>query len=185
MLSENFYLYPTMKSKKVKFSSTILKFANKGEKTGWTYIEIPADIAQALKPGNKRSFRVKGFINDHPIKMIALMPMGDGNFILTLNAEIRKGIGRNHGAVVQVELSVDTSEYQIDSDLLECLEDVPEAKSQFQSITPSHRNYFSKWIESAKTDATKAKRIAMTIEALSKSMNYGEMLREASRKKLE
>lgn len=173
-----------MKSRKVKFTATILKFASKGEKTGWTYVDIPADIAQTLKPGNKRSFRVKGFINDHPIKMIALMPMGDGNFILTLNAEIRKGLGRNHGAMVHLELSVDTSEYQIDSDFLACLEDEPKAKMQFDKIAPSHRNYYSKWIESAKTEATKAKRIAMAIEALSKSMNYGEMLRDASEKRL-
>ncbi len=172
-----------MRSKKVKFTATILKFASKGEKTGWTYVDVPSDIAQSLKPGNKKSFRVKGFINSHPINMVALMPMGDGNFILTLNAEIRKGLGRNHGAVVQLELTVDTKVYQIDSDFLECLDDEPKAKKQFEKLPPSHRNYYSKWIESAKTEATKAKRIAMAIEAISKSMNYGEMLREASQKK--
>ena len=31
-----------------------------GEKTGWSYIEIPAAIAQQLKPNYKKSFRVKG-----------------------------------------------------------------------------------------------------------------------------
>jgi hypothetical protein len=44
----------------IKFTATLLKFDKQGEKTGWTYIEIPADLAQKLKPGNKKIFRVKG-----------------------------------------------------------------------------------------------------------------------------
>ena len=38
----------------VHFITTILKFDKQGEKTGWTYIEIPADIAEQLKPNNKK-----------------------------------------------------------------------------------------------------------------------------------
>ena len=37
--------------------------------------------------------------------------------------------------------------------------------------------YFSKYIESAKTSATKAKRIALTMEAMLKGMSYPEMIR--------
>jgi hypothetical protein len=47
----------------------------------------------------------------------------------------------------------------------------------------SHRNYFSKWIDSAKTDATKTKRIAMAVNALSKKWGYPEMMRN-SRKEI-
>lgn len=111
--------------------------------------------------------------------MIAVMPMGNGNFILSVNAEMRKAIGKKHGAMVDVVLSVDTSEFKIDSDLMECLNDDAEALAYFNKLPPSHRNYFSKWIESAKTEITKAKRIAMTLKALSKQMNYGEMLRDS------
>ncbi len=45
----------------LKFTTTIKKFDKQGEKTGWTYIEIPAAIAQQLNPENRKSFRVKGF----------------------------------------------------------------------------------------------------------------------------
>ncbi|MEJ0102256.1 MAG: DUF1905 domain-containing protein [Bacteroidota bacterium] len=71
----------------VQYTATILQFAEQGEKTGWTYIEIPADIAQKLKPGNKKSFRVKGKLDNHPIKKVALLPMGGGRFIMPLNAD--------------------------------------------------------------------------------------------------
>jgi len=40
----------------------------------------------------------------------------------------------------------------------------------------SHQQYFSRWIESAKTDATKTKRIAMAINAFSKKLGYSQMM---------
>ena len=40
----------------VRFSTIIKKFADQGEKTGWTYIEIPHTIADQLKPGIKKHF---------------------------------------------------------------------------------------------------------------------------------
>ena len=43
----------------IQFTVTIHRFEKQGEKTGWTYIEIPSDIAQKLKPGNKKSFQGK------------------------------------------------------------------------------------------------------------------------------
>ena len=75
----------------VEFNTIILQFAGQGEKTGWTYVEIPADIAQQMKPGNKKSFRVRGMLDGFAVAGIALMPMGNGNFIMALKAEVRKG----------------------------------------------------------------------------------------------
>src|ERR1700760_1419733 len=75
----------------VKFKTKILQFKERmGEKTGWSYIKVPAKIAQQLKPDNKKSFRVKGKLDDHPIGGMALIPMGGGGFILALKAAIRK-----------------------------------------------------------------------------------------------
>ena len=70
----------------VEFTTIILQFAEQGEKTGWTYIEIPADIAQQLSPGNKKSFRVRGMLDGFAVAGMALMPMGEGNFIMALKA---------------------------------------------------------------------------------------------------
>ena len=91
----------------IKFTTRILQFAEQGEKTGWTYIEIPADIVQQLKPGNKKTFRVKGKLDDFPIRQIAIMPRGDGSFIMPVNATLRKGIGKRKGAMLQVLLEED------------------------------------------------------------------------------
>ncbi len=74
----------------VEFKTLIKKFAKKGEKTGWTYLEIEKTIANLINPNTKTSFRVKRTINDFLINQVALIPMGNGNFILPLNLEMRK-----------------------------------------------------------------------------------------------
>lgn len=163
----------------IKFTTTILKFTSQGEKTGWTYIVIPAELAQQLSPANKKSFRVKGKLDEHSISGMALIPMGEGNFIMALKAALRKTIGKQKGATLQVALAVDTVAYQVNILLLQCLEDEPVAMQYFKSLPSSHQHYFSKWIESAKTEPTKTKRIAMAVNAMSKRMDFGQMLRSA------
>ena len=161
----------------VKFTVTLKRFDKQGEKTGWTYFEVPADIAQKLKPGNKREFKVKGKLDNFSINRVSLMPMGGGVFIMPVNAELRKGIGKRHGAMIKVQLEADDSAFVFNADFIECLEFEPKAKEYFNSLTGSHQRYFSKWIDSAKTEPTKTKRIAMAVNALAKKWGYPEMLR--------
>ena len=162
----------------VSYTTTILKFDEQGEKTGWTYIEVPAEYAEKLKPGNKKSFRVRGKLDEHQIKGVALMPMGEGNFIMAINAAMRKGIGKRKGTKLSVKLEVDNSPITISGDLLDCLADEPKALEFFNQLSPGHRKYFSNWIESAKTEETKAKRIAMSVNAMARGLHYGLMIRE-------
>jgi hypothetical protein len=165
------------KNSAISLNLLIEKFDSKGEKTGWSYVRITASMAGKLNPGVKKSFRVKGFIDDLPVRRLALIPMGDGEFIIPINADIRKATGKKAGDRVLLNLELDKSAIPLDKDLLLCLEDDPVAKSYFHSLSPSHRVYFSGWISEAKTLATKTKRIRMTLEALSNRMNFGEMLR--------
>lgn len=161
----------------VRFTADIKKFDNQGEKTGWTYIHIPAAIAQKLKPDNKKGFRVKGKLDDYPFSMIALLPMGEGDFIMALNAAMRRGIKKQKGGTVQVKMEVDTNEIKPPDELIECLQDEPEALAYFNGLTKGHQNYFTNWINSAKTDPTRTNRIAATLNALNKKWDFGQMLR--------
>lgn len=161
----------------ISFNTTIHKFDKQGEKTGWTYIEITATQAKKLKPETKVSFRVKGTLDSYKIKQVALLPMGDGNFIMPLNAAMRKGTGKKLGDKLKVSLEADNSEFEFSADFIECLRDDPAAYDFFQSLTGSHQKYFSKWIDSAKTSATKTKRIVMAVTALAKKQGYPEMIR--------
>lgn len=163
---------------KVSFTTHIHQFEEQGEKTGWTYIQVPSDIVEALKPGNKKTFRVKGQLDQWQIKSMALLPMGDGSFIMALNASIRKGIRKKAGAMLHVVLEVDDSPRELLPELLDCLAEEPEAAAFFQTLAPSHQRYFSKWIQEAKTIPTQTRRLALTLSALSRKMDYGSMIRE-------
>ena len=163
----------------VEFTTIILQFGEQGEKTGWTYIEIPADIAQQLKPGNRKSFRVKGFLDALAVSGMALMPMGGGNFIMALKAGVRKGIHKNAGAMLHVKLEEDVDyKVGVPDDLQECFDFEPEAFEFFNSLAKSHRDYFIKWIDSAKTNETRTKRIVNTVNAMLRKWPYNVMLRE-------
>jgi bifunctional DNA-binding transcriptional regulator/antitoxin component of YhaV-PrlF toxin-antitoxin module len=158
------------------FTTTIKKFDKKGEKTGWQYIEISAAQAKKLKEG-KVSFRVKGFMDSVAIQKTALLPMGEGNFILPLNATIRKALRKKVGDKVGIKVELDESKLTLSPDLLKCLKEDPEALTFFKSLPPSHQQYYSKWIESAKTAATKTRRIVISIEGFNKELGYSEMMR--------
>ena len=165
----------------IKFNTTIQRFAKQGEKTGWSYIEISAKQASQLKPGSKVSYRVKGKLDSYAIKQVALLPMGEGAFIIPFNADMRKGTGKKHGDKMTVQLEEDKAAFQMSADFMACLEDEPSAIKFFNSLPSSHQRYFSKWIDSAKTDTTKAKRIAMALHALARNMGYSEMIRDGKK----
>ncbi|MFZ1528379.1 MAG: YdeI/OmpD-associated family protein [Ferruginibacter sp.] len=159
------------------FTAVLDKYGDMGEKTGWTYFTIPARIAEKLMPGVKKSFRVKGKIDAHAIKQVSLLPIGGGDFIMPVNATMRKAIRKKKGDKIELMLEADKEEIKINAELLECLADEPAALKQFNSMPLSHRKYYSKWIETAKTEATRTKRIALAVSSLAKKMDYGEMLR--------
>ena len=161
----------------VKFTAVMNKYGTQGEKTGWTYIEVPIDLAQKLKPGNRKEFKVKGKLDNYDIKRVSLLPVGGGKFIMPVNAAMRKALGKRHGAMLKVQLEADNSAFVFNKDFVTCLKDEPAAKKFFESLPGSHQRYFSKWIDSAKTEPTKVKRITMAVNALAKKWGYPEMLR--------
>lgn len=161
----------------IRFNTYIKKFGNKGEKSGWTYIEIPNEIAELVNPGVKKAYRVKGSLDSKTYNGISLTPMGGGDYIMALNASIRKLIKKKNGEELLVEMEVDTEEKNLSDDLLECLSYEEKALNFFNTLPRGHQKYFSDWIESAKTATTKSKRITMTLEGLSMHMGYPEMIR--------
>ena len=176
------------------FTALLQRFGEKGEKTGWTYIDIPLDITESLKPGQRTSFRVKGKLDNYPIEHVALIPMGrpdihtddivDRQFIMAINATMRRGIRKEEGVSIQVTIDVDDSPMPLSEDLMACLEDDPKALDFFNGLTKGHQNYFSNWIESAKTVETKTKRITQAVTGLSLGMGYPEMIRYFKSKQL-
>ncbi|MFT4063055.1 MAG: YdeI/OmpD-associated family protein [Edaphocola sp.] len=167
----------------ITFSTTLHQFEEHGDKTGWTYIEIPPDIVQQVFPGNKKSFRVKGKLDNYPLETVAVQPLGNGNFILAVNAAMRKAIGKRSGAAVTLSMERDERKLAIAPELMACLQEDAEALQYFDTLAPSHQRYFSNWVADAKTGPTQTKRIAICLSALSRQLDFGTMIREQKAKK--
>ena len=165
----------------VRFTTEILKFGENGEKTGWTYFIISAEIAEQLNPGNRKSFRVRGKLDHVSIECLALIPLGEGDYILPLNLALRKSLKKKNGNILNVELEFDPREPKISEDLLDCLSFEPLALEKFQAMPRSHQNYYSNWVNSCKTEETKVKRINLVVSALIRGLNFAEMIRENRR----
>ncbi|OAQ39925.1 hypothetical protein A5893_08045 [Pedobacter psychrophilus] len=168
----------------IQFATIIHQFEKMGEKTGWTYVEVPFDISQQIKKDCKVSYRVKGKIDETEIYGIAVLPMGEGNFIIALKKELQKKIGKRKGALVNIQIEEDKNfKIEMPDDLEYCLDDAIGAAQQFLSMPKSHQNYYINWINSAKTDPTRVKRLSQTVNAMVMKMDYGEMMRHNKKDK--
>ncbi|MBA2610646.1 MAG: DUF1905 domain-containing protein [Bacteroidetes bacterium] len=167
----------------LSFKSIIQKFSSKGEKTGWTYVDLPQDILLKLKRKDKKEFRIKGIIDDVKFDRMATYPIGEGNYIIAINAELRKKIGKKEGAMVSLKIELDTSAALQSQELIDCLDEDKIAKKQFDSMLLSHRNYFHRYIYTAKGADTKAGRIVNVINAMYKKQDFGEMIRSLKKDK--
>lgn len=81
--------------------------------------------------------------------------------------------------MLQVKLEEDFDyKVEIPDDLMECFDFEPAALEFFNTLAKSHRDYFIKWINSAKTSETRAKRIVNTVNAMLRRWDYNTMIRE-------
>lgn len=168
----------------VIFEAVIEKTLQEGEKYGWTYVIIPAPVAQQINPGVKTIYRVKGRVGAYNCRQVALLPCGEGKYMLPLNAAMRKEIGRGVGETMQLFLEIDTEEPPMSAELLEALSYDRAAENFFLSLSKSHQRYYSNWVDSAKTFETKSKRLAMSVEGCARGMDFGKMMRHFKKKPL-
>jgi hypothetical protein len=137
------------------------KFEGKG---GWTYARIPEILQNKNAPFGW--VRVQGTIDNFEIRNYNLMPFGNGSLFLPVKSAIRKIIKKQPGDFVHVILYADSLPVEIPEELNDCLRDEPRAFLTFLLCTEGEKKAFIEWIYSAKTDETKVKRIAGTIEKL-------------------
>lgn len=144
------------------------KFPGKG---GWTYAAIP-EI-----PQNKSNpfgwVTVKGSIDDYELKKFKLMPMGNGQLFLPVKAAIRKKIKKAAGDRVKIVLYLDESLVAIPQELIDCF--TFEAKPIYQtflSFTDGEQKAYIDWIYEAKTEETKANRIAKMMGRLQRKLKF-------------
>ncbi len=146
---------------------------------GWAYIEVPRAIADQLNPDYKQVYRVRGEIDGQVFSGLALMPKGEGDYMLAINGRMRKALKKGVGDMLFLRLEEDKDfTIEMPEALEVCLlDDEANLMARFMALAKSHRNYFIKHINEAKTEPTRIKRIAMTVEAMTLGLDFGAMIR--------
>lgn len=134
----------------------------------WNYVEFPYDVMELF--GTRSRVRVKGTINGVEVDR-ALMPTKSGYHIIILGADIRRPAKlRNVGDMAHVEIwrDMEPLKLEVPEELADTLDFFPEMKKAWDKLTPGMKRSMCYWVGSAKTTATRAKRVA---ELLRRSEN--------------
>jgi bacteriocin resistance YdeI/OmpD-like protein/uncharacterized protein DUF1905 len=143
-----------------------MKFRTKVEQAGKTAtgIRIPDEVVEALGKGKKPPVRVT--INGYTYR--STIATVSGRFMVGVSAENRAAARVAGGDTIDVDIELDTAprELTVPPDLAKALDRDPKARKFFDSLSFSNRQWHVVNIEGAKTDETRQRRIAKSVEML-------------------
>ncbi|HEY8799250.1 MAG TPA: YdeI/OmpD-associated family protein [Candidatus Limnocylindrales bacterium] len=143
----------------MRFHTTILQAG----KTA-TGIRIPDEIVEGLGAGKRPPVRVT--INGYTYRSTVAVMGGD--YMVGVNADNRAGADVAGGDQVDVDIELDTAprEVAVPADFAAALDAEPDARRTFDNLSNSNKGWHTGQIEGAKTDETRQRRIARSIDAL-------------------
>ena len=129
-----------------------------------TGIEVPGEVMEALGSGKRPAVTVT--INGYSYRSTAAS-LG-GKSMVGLSAEHRAGAGVAGGDEVEVDLELDTAprEVTVPDDLAAALDAEPAARATFDGLSYSNKSWHVLQVTGAKTEETRRRRIARSVEAL-------------------
>ena len=142
----------------MKFTTTIVLDGNN------TGIEVPAEVMSAL--GTAKRIPVVVTVGGHSYRS-SVAPY-KGRLMISLSAANREAAGVSGGDEVEVTLEPDTAprEVAVPADLARALDGDSAAKARFDGLSYSNQNRIVLSIESAKTEATRLRRIDAALAEL-------------------
>jgi hypothetical protein len=128
----------------------------------WMYVDIPFDVQVIF--GKKGQVKVKGALNGQPYRGSA-MPHGDGTHYLVAGGALRSAAGVDQGDRVHVIMEMDLEPRQVEmrEDFATALERNPVAKTVFEKMAYSHQKAYVDWINEAKQQVTRQRRIEKSL----------------------
>jgi hypothetical protein len=150
----------TQKTGPITFRATL----ELGGKTA-TGITVPPAVVEKL--GSHKRPPVTVTLGGHTYRSTVAV-MG-GTFKFPVSAEHREAAGVSAGDEVKVTLELDSKPRVVEApaDLAAALAAEPRARAAFEALPNSRKKWFVSNVEGAKTETTRAKRIAKAVETLS------------------
>ena len=142
----------------MKFITTIFQ---KGNNLG---IEVPQEIIDQLGAGKKPAVVVS--IGNHSYRStVAVM---QDKYLIALSREHRKSVNVNGGDQLEIDIELDDQPriIEVPEPLAARFEKNPDAKSFFETLSPSNKKKIVLLIASAKTEETRSKRLDKVISDL-------------------
>jgi Bacteriocin-protection, YdeI or OmpD-Associated/Domain of unknown function (DUF1905) len=129
-----------------------------------TGIQVPDEVVEALGSGRRPAVKVT--VNGYSYRN-TVASMG-GVFMVSLSAEHRAGAGVGGGDEVEVDLELDSAprEVTVPPELMAALDAEPAARATFDGLSYSNRSWHVLQVTGAKTEETRRRRIARSVEAL-------------------
>ena len=128
-------------------------------------IVLEAEQVAAVGEGAKR-FPVRATINDHTWRTTVTRRRGE--FLVGLSRAVREQAGVEAGDTVAVELELDTAprEVEVPQALANALADDSQARAAFDRLAYTHRKEYARWIDEAKREETRQRRVTQALEML-------------------
>jgi hypothetical protein len=143
----------------MRFRTTILQ----GDKTA-TGIRIPDDVVEALGAGKRPPVR----ITLHGYTYRSTVAVMGGDYMVGVSADVRRNAGVAGGDEIDVDIELDTAprEIAVPADLGAALDADHGARRTFDGLSYSNKSWHVLQVESAKSEETRRRRIARSVEIL-------------------
>lgn len=165
----------TSKTDSLQFTSILERSDNR---LWGAHFRVPGRIVKRLVEGKSR--RVVCTLNGSQPHQCALLPHGGGSFVITVNKKLRDALGLAFGTEVRVRLERDKSEYglPLPEELHELLQQDPEGKKLFLSLTPGRKRTLLYIIGSVKSQPKRVERAVVILTHLKANggkINYKQL----------
>jgi hypothetical protein len=136
----------------------------KDDNTSGAGIRIPFDVQEAF--GKKGRVPVKCTIDGYPYQG-SIVPYG-GTYYMGVVKKIREAIAKTYGDTVHVVMELDDGlrVVKVPEDFAQALTGNEKARQAFEKLSYSHKREYLEWIEGAKKEETRQRRIAKAVEKL-------------------
>ena len=144
---------------KRKFKAEIL-----ASESGGMYVIVPFDVE---KEYGKKRVKIKAKIESENYRG-SLVRMGSPDHILLIRKDIREKINKTAGDIVNIEVEEDTTPrvVKVPSDFQKLLKDNPNENAFFKKLSYTHQKEYVQWIEEAKREETRTRRMKKAIEMM-------------------
>jgi len=158
------------------FSATLEESTNK---LWGCHFAVPPMVAATLIE-QREDRRVVCVLNEKTEYQCALVPRGDGTFLITVNKKNQKDLGLKIGSRVQVDLRSDDSQYGLPmpEELAEVLAQDPEGNRLFHALTPGKLRTLLYIVGQVKNTDARINRSFTIVEHLKKhggKVNYRQL----------